>query len=51
MWMQYTTALLYAEVNEHRKAVAAPNGVLARRPGEPEVRYPKHSSEPAFEDR
>ena len=35
---RYDRALLYAEVNEPKKAVIALDGILKGRPGEPEVR-------------
>ena len=35
---RYDRALLYAEVNEPKKAVSALDGILKGRPGEPEVR-------------
>lgn len=34
---KYDRALLYAEVNEPKKAVTALEGILTGRPGEPEV--------------
>ena len=37
---RYDRALLYAEVNEPKKAVIALDGILKGRPGEPEVRFP-----------
>ena len=36
---KYDRALLYAEINEPKKAVVGLEAILAKRPGEPEVSH------------
>ena len=36
---KYDRALLYAEINEPKKAVTGLEAILAKRPGEPEVSH------------